>query len=96
MIDDTTKTETPDEVTDAGESNEDVTAETAPASLTINDLSNIKQIIDVASARGAFKPNEFNVVGTTYDRLSAFLASVMPAPVAEDADSETADETAEA
>ena len=32
--------------------------------LTVNDLSQIKQVIDVASQRGAFKPNEMVSVGT--------------------------------
>lgn len=49
------------------------------AELTVNDLNAIKQIIDVASARGAFKPNEMAVVGTTYNKLEAFLAAVTQA-----------------
>ena len=44
--------------------------------LTVNDLSAIKQIIDVASSRGAFKPNEMAVVGTTYNKLELFLNAV--------------------
>jgi hypothetical protein len=44
--------------------------------LTVNDLTAIKQIIDVASSRGAFKPNEMAVVGTTYNKLEQFLAAV--------------------
>jgi len=50
-------------------------AETSPE-LTVNDLSAIKQIIDVASSRGAFKPNEMAVVGTTYNKLEVFLNAV--------------------
>ena len=46
------------------------------AELTVNDLSNIKQIIDVASSRGAFKPNEMMTVGTVYNKLEAFLTTV--------------------
>lgn len=46
------------------------------AELTVQDLAAIKQIIDVASSRGAFKPNEMAVVGTTYGKLEAFLAVV--------------------
>ena len=37
-----------------------------PVELTVSDLNNLKQIIDVASSRGAFKPNEMTIVGTTY------------------------------
>lgn len=48
----------------------------ASAELTINDLNALKQIIDVASQRGAFKPNEMAVVGTTYTKLETFLNAV--------------------
>lgn len=44
--------------------------------LTIQDLSNLKQIIDVASGRGAFKPNEMMTVGSTYSKLETFLNAV--------------------
>lgn len=48
----------------------------APIELTVSDLSNLKQIIDVASSRGAFKPNEMTVVGTVYTKLETFLNAV--------------------
>ena len=51
----------------------------APAAgpeLTVNDLTSIKQIIDVASQRGSFKPNEMVAVGTIYNKLEAFLSAV--------------------
>ena len=48
----------------------------AGAELTVQDLNAIKQIIDVASQRGAFKPNEMMVVGQTYSKLEAFLNAV--------------------
>jgi hypothetical protein len=44
--------------------------------LTITDLVAMKSIIDTASQRGAFKPNEMVVVGQTYNKLIAFLESV--------------------
>lgn len=47
-----------------------------PNELTINDLNAMKVIIDIASSRGAFKPNEMSVVGQTYTKLSAFLDQV--------------------
>ena len=50
----------------------------APIELTVSDLSNLKQIIDVASSRGAFKPNEMTVVGTVYTKLETFLNAVAP------------------
>jgi hypothetical protein len=50
----------------------------APAGpdLTVQDLQAIKSIIDVASQRGAFKPNEMMTVGQTYNKLEAFLSAV--------------------
>ena len=33
-------------------------------------------IIDVASSRGAFKPNEMVQIGQTYNKLDSFLAAV--------------------
>jgi len=44
--------------------------------LTINDLQAMKVIIDIASSRGAFKPNEMVAVGQTYNKLESFLAVV--------------------
>lgn len=47
-----------------------------PNELTINDLQAMKVIIDIASSRGAFKPNEMSVVGQTYTKLTTFLDQV--------------------
>jgi hypothetical protein len=44
--------------------------------LTIQDLNALKSIIDVASQRGAFKPNEMVTVGQTYSKLEAFLNAI--------------------
>jgi hypothetical protein len=44
--------------------------------LTVNDLNAMKVIIDIASSRGAFKPNEMTAVGQTYTKLTAFLDQV--------------------
>jgi len=46
--------------------------------LTVQDLQALKAIIDVASKRGAFQPNEMEVVGKTYNKLNAFLEAVTP------------------
>lgn len=43
--------------------------------LTLTDLSAMKSIIDIASQRGTFKPNEMMIVGQTYNKLTAFLES---------------------
>ena len=45
----------------------------AGAELTVQDLTVIRSIIDVASQRGAFKANEMAAVGTTYNKLDGFL-----------------------
>lgn len=50
--------------------------EAPAASLTINDLNSFKVIIDIASSRGAFKPNEMVAVGQSYTKLTAFLEQV--------------------
>jgi hypothetical protein len=55
--------------------------------LTIADLQNIKQIIDVAAKRGAFNSAEFTAVGITVDRLNAFLVAITPPADASVADS---------
>ena len=47
-----------------------------PNDLTVNDLNAMKVIIDIASSRGAFKPNEMVAVGQTYTKLTAFLDAV--------------------
>tara|TARA_B110000503_G_scaffold99799_1_gene149309 strand:- start:40158 stop:40400 length:243 start_codon:yes stop_codon:yes gene_type:complete len=54
---------------------EQATPAAAP-DLSIGDLQSLKSIIDVASQRGAFKPNEMAVVGTTYNKLDSFLNAV--------------------
>jgi hypothetical protein len=47
------------------------------ADLNINDLNAMRQIIDVASSRGAFKPgSEMIAVGQVYEKLSNFLDQV--------------------
>lgn len=58
------------------ETTQSAPAETTDLQLTLNDLSAMKSIIDIASARGTFKPNEMVVVGQTYNKLTAFLESV--------------------
>ena len=52
------------------------TSEAQGPDLTVQDLQSLKSIIDVASQRGAFKPNEMMTVGQTYGKLETFLAAV--------------------
>ena len=62
------------EVTQASTTPE--TSEAQGPDLTVQDLQALKSIIDVASQRGAFKPNEMMTVGQTYGKLETFLAAV--------------------
>jgi hypothetical protein len=55
---------------------EQTAAPEAGAELNINDLNAMKVIIDIASSRGAFKPNEMTAVGQTYTKLTNFLEQV--------------------
>lgn len=49
----------------------------APASdLSVQDLQGLKTIIDVASSRGAFKPNEMVQIGQLYNKLESFLGAI--------------------
>lgn len=48
----------------------------AGTDLSVNDLATIRNIIDVASTRGAFKANELESVGRIYNKLDVFLNSL--------------------
>jgi hypothetical protein len=49
---------------------------TPAADLNISDLMALKNIIEVASQRGAFKAAELEAVGKTFNKLNSFLESV--------------------
>ena len=44
--------------------------------LNISDLVALKSIVEVATQRGAFKANELEAVGKTFNKLNEFLESV--------------------
>jgi hypothetical protein len=48
----------------------------ASPELTIQDLGNLRAIIDVASQRGAFKAAEMAAVGSAFNKLDGFLNAV--------------------
>lgn len=53
--------------------------------LTINDLATLRNVIDLASTRGAFRANELSEVGDVYNRLNQFVeASVAAAQAQQD------------
>ena len=43
----------------------------------INDLASLKNIVELACTRGAFRANEMSAVGDIYQRLDAFLSGVV-------------------
>jgi hypothetical protein len=79
------------------ENNEAVAEGTAQAEaanavgLNIGDLAGLRQIINVAAQRGAFRAEEMEVIGRVYNKLNAFLNSLAPAQ--EEATEETTEET---
>jgi hypothetical protein len=68
---------------------ENTEAAAAPE-LSINDLKNLRTIVDIAVRRGAFGAAEVSAVGATFDRINSFLNAV--APPAEQAPQEQAPE----
>lgn len=57
--------------------------------ITVQDLDAIRNIIDLASTRGAFRANELADIGLLYNKLSDFLQAVVAQ--AEQQDSEQSD-----
>ena len=53
--------------------------------ITIADLDTLKNIIDLACTRGAFRGAEISQVGAVYDKLSGFLAAVVEQAKAQEA-----------
>jgi hypothetical protein len=45
--------------------------------ITIADLDTIKNVIDLACTRGAFRGAELSQVGAVYDKLALFLDAVV-------------------
>ena len=52
---------------------DDTAAEQSQVNLQLEDLIRALEIINLASTRGAFKPNEFTNIGGVYERIFAFL-----------------------
>jgi hypothetical protein len=44
--------------------------------LNISDLMSVKNIVEVAVSRGAFKATELEAVGKVFNKLNAFLEAV--------------------
>lgn len=69
-----------------------VEAQAPTPELTIQDLGNLRAIIDVASQRGAFRAVEMQAVGTAFNKLNDFLNAVAPqqAPASQESAEEKA------
>lgn len=67
--------------------------ETPAPELTVQDLGNLRAIIDVAAQRGAFRAPEMEAVGSAFNKLNNFLNAVAPAQETESeaAESEAAE-----
>jgi len=61
--------------------------------ITIADLDTIKNIIDLACTRGAFRGAELTQVGVVYDKLTVFLEAVIAQAKAQEALNAEAGET---
>jgi hypothetical protein len=61
--------------------------------ITIADLDTIKNIIDLACTRGAFRGAELTQVGVVYDKLTVFLEAVIEQAKAQEASNAEAGET---
>ena len=53
--------------------------------ITVADLNLLKNIIDLASTRGAFRAGEMKQVGEVYEKLNAFLEAVVAQAAAQEA-----------
>ncbi len=61
--------------------------------ITIADLDTIKNIIDLACTRGAFRGAEVSQVGVVFDKLTVFLEAVIEQAKAQEALNAAAGET---
>ena len=61
--------------------------------ITIADLDTIKNIIDLACTRGAFRGAELTQVGVVYDKLAVFLEAVIAQAKAQEATNAEAGDT---
>ncbi len=67
------------EQTNQNETKIDPNQQVGVGDLNINDMVLLKSMIELGSQRGAWRANELSVVGTVYEKLTKFVASLMPA-----------------
>lgn len=63
--------------------------------LTLNDIAAMVQIIDIVSARGAFRGDELSQVGQLRDKCASFVKAAQEAQSAEVSSEESVDTEAE-
>jgi hypothetical protein len=63
--------------------------------ITVADLNLLKNIIDLASTRGAFRAGEMKEIGEVYNKLSQFLEAVVAQAAAQEADTAEANLSAQ-
>jgi len=68
--------EAQEETVEVSETTEGTDATVEPVQLQINDLQGLGQIINLACKRGAFEAAEMETIGTSYNKLNAFLGYV--------------------
>ena len=59
--------------------------------ITVADLNLLKNIIELASTRGAFQASEMKQVGEVYEKLVLFLEAVVSQASAQEAESNNAE-----
>ena len=60
------------------------TVQTPENSITINDLVMLRNIVNVASRRGAFSAEEFSDIGAVYNKIDTFLKANLKKPEGEE------------
>ena len=61
--------------------------------ITVADLNLLKNIIDLASTRGAFRAGEMKEIGEVYNKLTVFLEAVVAQAQAQEAESQPAEDS---
>jgi len=63
-------------------------------SITLNDLVVLRNIVHIASKRGAFSADEFSDIGSVYNKVDKFLKKNIKEESTEKSNTESSDETA--
>ena len=61
-------------------------------SISIADIALLKKITEIACSRGAFRAEEMTQIGSVYDRVSQWLASITESAEQDSATEESSDD----